>query len=273
MAQKLFSKDVLTLTKEAAEALGAYKFVKPNASDSAKADLCDTVGEQVLGVVDAAWDSGDEAVKINYAGIVYVKAGGTVAVGDYVCTDASGYAIKASGLVSPDYIAGVAMTAGDSGDMISIKLCPEAGASIASVGAAAKTLVIPLPIVAAATENDTGISLPAKCVVTGAFLDVTTAEATGGTKTLDVGTDGSGSNDPDGFMDGISAAAIGVIVPTLASGAQTLGVLLSVDEDGAGALSPEPDGTSGGESITYTLGSDDWAEFVGNLVLSFIEIQ
>jgi len=122
------------------------------------------------------------------------------------------------------------------------------------------------------SEIDTGWDLPAKCIVLDVFIDVTTAEATGGTKTLDVGTNGSGSDDPDGFLDGVSVANFGIVRGSLASGGQTLGTLLHADEDGAGVLVPEPDTTSGGESVTYTAGSADFAELHFDLYVVYIEI-
>lgn len=122
------------------------------------------------------------------------------------------------------------------------------------------------------SENSTGWSLPTKAIVEKVWLDVTTAEATGATKTINIGTDGTGSNDPDGFLAGVSVAATGVVKGTLDSGGQTLGDLLVVDEDGAGALVPEDDVTSGGETITYTAGSADWAEFEGTIYVQYVEI-
>lgn len=121
-------------------------------------------------------------------------------------------------------------------------------------------------------EQSTGWSLPAKAIVKKVWVDVTTAEATGATKTIDVGTDGSGSNDPDGFLNGVSVAVTGVKKGTLVNGGQTLGALLSVDEDGAGALVPEEDITSGGDTITYTAGSADFAEFRGTIYIQYVEI-
>jgi len=121
-------------------------------------------------------------------------------------------------------------------------------------------------------EQSTGWSLPDKAIVKKVWIDVTTAEATGGTKTLDVGTDGSGSNDPNGFLAAVSVAATGVKKGTLDSAGQTVGVLLLADEDGAGAVVPEEDVTSGGDTITYTAGSAGWVEFIGTIYIQYIEL-
>lgn len=273
MAQKLFSQNEEYLTREAAEALTGYRFVKLNSSATQKVDMADTAGEQVLGVIDASWDSGDAAVRICYRGITYVQAGGTVAADDYVCTDANGKAIKAGGTAAADYVAGRAMTAGVASDLIAVDLLPGGGASIADVGAGHKFFVIPISVVAATTENDTGYDLPAKSIVKNVWMDITTAPTAGTSKLIDVGTDGSGSNDPDGFLDGVSIASTGLAKGTLLNTGQTLGVLLAVDEDGAGALVPEPDISSGGESITYSYSAADIAGQAGNIVIEFVEVQ
>lgn len=158
---------------------------------------------------------------------------------------------------------------------------------LSAVGAVMKIKILPVTVVAAATEQDTGWDLPATAMVMDVFLDITTAEATGATKTIDIGTDGSGSNDPDGFADAISVAATGLVRPqaTVTTGsnetyysANTRGVLLSdflvgTDVDGDfGVYREKPDGTSGGESITYTLGSNDYVELVANMIIVYMEI-
>lgn len=99
------------------------------------------------------------------------------------------------------------------------------------------------------SEQDSGWTIPANAVVVDAFVEVTTGDSG---ETLDVGTNGSGSNDPDGFLDGVSVATQGIVKGTLASGGQTKGALLRADESGAGVLVPEVDVTSGGETLTYT---------------------
>ena len=119
------------------------------------------------------------------------------------------------------------------------------------------------------TEQDTGWDLPSSAVVYDVFLNVTTNDAS---QTIDVGTDGSGSNDPDGFLDGASVNATGLVKGTLASGGQTRGALLRADESGAGVLVPEPDVTSGGESITYT-GSDTTNTMRGSIYIVYLDLS
>jgi hypothetical protein len=123
------------------------------------------------------------------------------------------------------------------------------------------------------SEIDTGWDLPSTAVIKNVFINVNTAESTATTKTINIGTDGSGSNDPDGFLAGVSIASTGLVKGTLASGGQTLGALLYVDEDGAGALVPEIDKTSGGESITVTAGdASGFTEADFDIFIEYIEI-
>lgn len=115
--------------------------------------------------------------------------------------------------------------------------------------------------------------LPTAGVVLGAWLDVTTAEATGTTKTLDVGLLSSESGgDADGFLVGADVSAVGIVKGTLASAGQTLGALLRVDESGAGVLVPEGHVLNGtAVSISYTAGSADFAELVADLYVLVLE--
>lgn len=137
-----------------------------------------------------------------------------------------------------------------------------------------QTKIQAIPIASAPTgsEQDSGFALPAKSIVKNVWVDVTAAEATGATKTLDVGTDGSGSNDPNGFLAALDVSGTGVLKGTLLSSGQTLGALLSTDEGGTGELVPEPDVASGGESVTFTAGSADWVEFRGTIYVEYVDL-
>jgi hypothetical protein len=117
--------------------------------------------------------------------------------------------------------------------------------------------------------HDSTIILPAKAIVLDAFIDVTTQEATGETKTIDVGIKtGAG----DALLNNVSCATAGIKRGTLVSTGQTVGTGMSVDESGAGILVPEFNAGYGGKTVNYTFGSNDWAEFVGNLFVLYIEI-
>lgn len=133
-----------------------------------------------------------------------------------------------------------------------------------------QTMVIPFAIgdTTANTETNTGFTVPSgAAVLPTPLVDVLTLDDT---ETIDVGTLSSDSGDADGFMDGVSVGTAGVKQGSLATGAVTLGVLLSVqDSANAGDLVPEPDITMGGKTITYTLSAGtDTAE--GFIVLPII---
>ena len=159
---------------------------------------------------------------------------------------------------------------------------------LSDVGGMLKVKVLPVTVVALATEQDTGWDLPAKSLILDVWLDVTTLEATGGTKTIDVGTLTGDSGDPDGFCDAISVAATGRInAEGVISGSgadafwntNTRGVLLSIFQQGgdgnldnAGVYARIPCVDPGSVSMTYTLGSDDFAELVANICILYVEI-
>jgi hypothetical protein len=117
--------------------------------------------------------------------------------------------------------------------------------------------VIPFAIgdTTANTETDTGFDtgtdklwLPGGVAVKVSTLD--------SGMTIDVGTDGAGSNDPDGFIDGISLTTAVVVKATNATGAVTLGALFYVqDSANAGDDFPEAFKNAANENITYTLSS------------------
>jgi hypothetical protein len=151
--------------------------------------------------------------------------------------------------------------------------------------------VAKLPITALSTgEKDTGYDLPTKGVVQDVYLDVTTAEATGSTKTVDIGLLSSESGgDADGFMDGGVDSSIAVVRPSITvtdgsnqnfiAAAPTLGALLrtgSLGTDAAGeaaALIKTPHVLNGtAKSVTYTLGSTH-TELVAVIWIVFIDFS
>ncbi|MBU1711425.1 MAG: hypothetical protein KKE17_15610 [Proteobacteria bacterium] len=140
--------------------------------------------------------------------------------------------------------------------------------------AVVKTHKISIATVPDGSEEDSGFDLPVKGVVLDVFVDVTTAEVTGTTKLLDVGLDsGEAGGDANGFLTGIDCASLGLQKGTLLNSGQTLGALLAVDEGGTGELVPEPHVLNGtAVSVTYTASAADWAEFVGDIYVVYIEM-
>jgi hypothetical protein len=140
---------------------------------------------------------------------------------------------------------------------------------------------LPITVVASTAEQDTGWDLPADAIVTDVKVLVATAEATGATKTMHVGLLSSETGgDADGFAASISVAATGIKIPraTVTAGvlsANTRGALLAdyaVGTDAAdrGIYVPKSHICNGtAKSITYTLGSNDWVEFVGDIIVEY----
>ena len=136
-------------------------------------------------------------------------------------------------------------------------------------GAVTRYSKAPLTIVAATTAQDTTIVIPAGSIIKNVWVVVDTKEATGATKTVDIGVK---SGDEDGFLDGVSVAATGTIKGTLLNTGQTLGALMSVDEGGTGELVPEPYVCATDTTLCYTLGSDDFAELVATAIVEWVYI-
>ncbi len=152
------------------------------------------------------------------------------------------------------------------------------GIDISAVGALAKVKKIAISAAPTGSEQDTTWDLPAKSVVLNVFVDVTTAEVTGTTKTLDVGLLSSESGgDADGFIDGVSVAATGLKLASLVSGSVTRGVLLKETVTGSGSAthsSPVPYASTANtaKSVSYTSGSNNFAEFRGAIYIVYVEL-
>ena len=253
-----------TITLEAsADMDDAYRAVKQGSTNTDTCDICDTAGEKAIGVIGQSYDDG-EFCSIQRSGVATIVAGAAVASGAVVAVDASARAITATNL--HQWQLGYALTAASAaGDEISVLLSimPNTAATYGYKVMKGRTT-------APQAEVDL-FTLPAKAIVVNAFVDVITAEATGATKTLDVGTS-TVSNDPDGFLDGVSVAATGIVKGTLADGANLMGALLEVDESG-GDLVPEADVTSYGAAVSVTPGSlADFAELVADVYIVYIEL-
>ena len=104
-------------------------------------------------------------------------------------------------------------------------------------------LVIPVTLVASATAQDTGVTLPAAAGVFQTALNIFTAETTGTTKTVSVGFVG-GADDALATNFGVTGAGFEV-----AGNANT---------------------AAGGEAISYTLGSADFEELDAEIVLTYV---
>lgn len=147
---------------------------------------------------------------------------------------------------------------------------------IDQTGGAPGQFVIKISVAAADfadnTEVDLGVDVPSDALVEYAYINVTTAEATATTKTLDVGLLSSESGgDADGFLDGVSVASAVPAIPTLVNGGNTLGALLRVASGvTAGDNSYEPHSTESvtAKSVSATFGDAAGAtELVADIYL------
>lgn len=119
------------------------------------------------------------------------------------------------------------------------------------------------------SETTTEFSFPAKAIVKDMYLNVITVDAT---ETVDVGTAGT-SNDPDGFLDGVSLATAGLVKGSLSDGAITLGALLR-EETGTGAdvaYAKTDCIAAGSDPVTYTCSAgSDTAVF--DIIIEYVEV-
>ena len=260
-----------TITLEASEDMDdAYTAVKQGSSNTDTADLCDTAGEKPIGVIGQNWDDG-EFISIQRSGIATIRAGAAVANAAIVATEGSGRAITMT--AAHEWRLGIALSAASAaGDEISILVDIQPRDLAAAFGYGVR--VVKTRIAAASSgfaAETTLFTLPAKAVVQTVYIDVITLETTGTTGSIDVGTAGT-SNDPDGYLDGVDATSTGVYRPVYTNGAVTAGVLLSDDEDGAGALVPTHDETAGGDPVTASPAAADYAELVADVYVVFCEL-
>jgi hypothetical protein len=99
----------------------------------------------------------------------------------------------------------------------------------------------------AATEFDTGLDFPiGAMMLSQPAIKVTTEDAT---ETIDVGFV---TTDPNGLIAAADVATAGFVAGSLASGAQTIGALISVDE-GGGVLVPQSYICAAAQSLSWTL--------------------
>lgn len=151
-----------------------------------------------------------------------------------------------------------------------------------SLGLIGKTAIKTIAVGAGSSaEVDSGFDFPASAVIRDVYVEVTTAESTGSTKTLDVGLLSSESGgDADAFLDGVSVATAGIVqgLFTAVDGTNqnyfttTKGVKLysgSLGGDAAGTaaaamIKPYIVNGAAARSLSYSRG-DTFVEFVGKI--------
>jgi hypothetical protein len=107
-----------TRTFIAGEDLSSSQFKFVTLESDGQVDLADSAGENCMGVVINDPASGSEATVV-VGGKTVVTAGGTIAAGASVATDASGDAVTAS---TGNIVMGYALEAGVDGQVIAIEL-------------------------------------------------------------------------------------------------------------------------------------------------------
>lgn len=109
-----------------------------------------------------------------------------------------------------------------------------------------QTFEFDLAIAAAITAQNSGVTVPVGIVqVVSAYIDVETAEATGLTKTVSVGVGGTANN----ILNAASVAAVGGVGTPVAAAINT---------------------TSSNNELTFSLGSADFAELEGRVVVTLL---
>lgn len=155
------------------------------------------------------------------------------------------------------------------------------GVTIAEATSLIKVAKVALTCPADGAETDSGFTLPANAIVLDVLLRVTAAEATGTTKTLEVGTDSTDGGDADGYMDAVDVSTTGLkkAVPTLhgtngvvdgVQGDLLWAITAGTNADDRGMALHTPDVASGGKKVTITAASADWAEFAGTLFILYL---
>ena len=112
---------VVSITLQAGSNLSAstnlYKFVKM--SSDGQIDVVNSAGGEAVGVLYNDPNAAGKAAQVAVAGVVKIQAGATIDEGEKIQSADDGQAdVAASG----DHVLGVALTAGDAGDIISMLL-------------------------------------------------------------------------------------------------------------------------------------------------------
>ena len=148
---------LITFTRKASGDLSAaqYKFVKQ--ANTGRVSACSVAGETAFGVLLNDPAAIDNEATIAIGGVTKVMAGGTVAIGDLVETDASGRAVTASSGV----VLGEAVSGGSTGSIMSIVFRPRVstGYVFSSNATDIQTATVTIPAASVRTLNATPYEL------------------------------------------------------------------------------------------------------------------
>jgi hypothetical protein len=110
---------LICITREAGADLSAKQFRFVEIASDEQVDAVSSAGGSAIGVLQNDPSAAGRAATIAVAGVTKVVAGGTVAAGNKVQSDASGDAILAA---SADHVLGRALTGGADGELIEVLL-------------------------------------------------------------------------------------------------------------------------------------------------------
>lgn len=110
----------LAKTLIAGAAVAARRIVKFNGTANTVVQAA-AAADKVIGVSDLGADAAGETMDVILTDIALVEYGGTVAAGDLLAADAAGKAVVAA---DGNRTIGVAMVAGVSGDIGSVRIAP-----------------------------------------------------------------------------------------------------------------------------------------------------
>jgi hypothetical protein len=94
--------------------LSAKQYYAVNLTNATSVGLANVAGEEIHGVLQGVPTSG-QAADVCCSGITKVAAGGTIAVGDKLCTDANGKFVAATS--NNDYVLGICVVGAASGEI------------------------------------------------------------------------------------------------------------------------------------------------------------
>jgi hypothetical protein len=98
-------------SRKASEALTANRFVKLNATDAEKVDMCDTANDPALAVVEFDTEADAEAVLMDGGHIPIVAGTGGLSIGDRIVSDDEGRGVAIGATATTSYnVRGIAIS-------------------------------------------------------------------------------------------------------------------------------------------------------------------
>lgn len=115
-----YSEKLCTVSMEAGQDLSSHQFGFVSMSSDGQVDPTGD-GAHAVGVLQNDPSAAGRAASVGVSGVTKVIAGGTIAAGAAVASDASGHAVTAT---SADIILGTALEAADDNDIFAVLFAP-----------------------------------------------------------------------------------------------------------------------------------------------------